>query len=73
MWVQGHSGVQGNEEADRRAGREVYLGSPTAQPDIATPAGIRQAYPIHPKSKHLNWNRQSFFLFLKTHYVHVVP
>lgn len=36
-----------------------WIGKRTARLDIVTPAGIRQAYPIHSKPKHLWWNRQA--------------
>jgi len=58
MWVKGHSGVGGNEEADGRAKREVWMGERMHWPDIVTPAGIRQAFPLHDRAPgHLQWNR----------------
>jgi len=50
MWVRGYQGESGNEEADRMAKREVRMEERMHSPDIATPAGIRQAYYIHPKA-----------------------
>jgi len=33
-----------------------YLGGEMYEPDIATPAGIKQAYPMHPKAPaHMRW------------------
>jgi len=49
-WVRGHQGIEGNEEADARAKREVEMGYRILRPDIATPAGIRQTYPTQPKA-----------------------
>ena len=46
MRVRGHSGVKGNEQADRRAGTAAVAGQMMLEPSIATPAGIRQAYPL---------------------------
>jgi len=58
MWVKGHDGVQGNEEADARAKAEVKRGRRMHKPDIATPAGIRQQFRPHAKAPaHLRWNR----------------
>jgi len=60
MWVKGHGGVEGNEQADSRAKREVWMGERMHWPDIATPAGIRQTYPLHGKApEHLSWPRQA--------------
>ena len=59
IWVKGHSGVRGNEEADRRANLIAYEGRVVGRPDRVTPAGIRQEFPIHTKPKHLGWSRQS--------------
>ena len=57
MWVKGHDGVEGNEEADARAKRGVREGKRMHKPDIATPAGIRHAFRIHGKTPaHLGWN-----------------
>ena len=58
MWVRGHQGVRGNEEADRRAGMEVELGWRMQKIVIAaTPAGIKQEFPIYPKAlAHLKWS-----------------
>jgi len=48
MWVRGHQGVQGNEEADKRAKREVKAGRKT--PGVATPQGIKQEFPVYPRA-----------------------
>jgi len=57
MWVKGHSGVQGNEAADRTARREVEIGWRTQKKAIATPAGIKQGFPVYPKAPaHMKWS-----------------
>jgi len=49
--------VEGNERADRRAKEEVEMGWRMGRPDIVTPAGIKQDYPIHPKApQHMEWS-----------------
>ena len=60
MRVRGHQEEQGNEDADKMAKQEVWVGQKMHKPDIATPAGIRQAHPIHPKAPpHLKWSREA--------------
>jgi len=60
MWVKGHDGVERNEQADRRAKQEVWIGERMHWPDIVTPAGIRQSYPLHDNAPaHLSWPRQA--------------
>jgi len=57
MWVKGHSGIKGNEEADRMAGRTVRRGRRTQETAVATPAGIKQEFPVYPKAPaHMNWS-----------------
>jgi len=56
MWVKGHDGTKGNEEADKQARREVDMGYRLQKPDIATPAGIKAEFPIYPRApKHIGW------------------
>ena len=56
-WVKGHSGVEGNERADERAKEGVRKGVWRSDPSLATPAGIRQAYQLFQKCKHIKWDR----------------
>jgi len=56
-WVKGHSGVEGNEQADKRAREGVERGVWRSDPSLATPAGIRQAYQLYQKKKHMKWDR----------------
>jgi len=57
MWVRGHTGVRGNEEADRRAKREVEGSEWRCAAGIATPWGIKQEFPIYPRAPaHISWN-----------------
>jgi len=44
MWVKGHQGEEGNEKADRMAKQEVEMGWRMQEREVATLAGIRQAY-----------------------------
>jgi len=50
MWVKGHQGIEGNEKVDERSKEKVEMGWRIHVPDAATPTGIRQAYPMHPKA-----------------------
>ena len=58
MWVRGHAGTKGNEEADRRAKLRAYRGRVMSEPNVLTPAGIRHDHRIHSKGAHLNWTRK---------------
>jgi len=60
VWVRGHQGGEGNERADWRAKVEVEMGWRMNRPDIATPPGIRQEYPIPPKVPlHMGWSTRT--------------
>jgi len=57
MWVRGHTGVQGNEEADKRARGEVMAGEWRSAAGIATPWGMKQDFPIYPRAPaHISWS-----------------
>jgi len=57
MWVKGHNKVEGNEKADRTARRAVKKGKRAQETVIATPAGIKQEFPIYPKAPaHMTWS-----------------
>ena len=58
MCVRGHSGVSGNEMADRKAKLRAYGGRVMNQVSKITPAGIRQDHPIHSRPPHLSWTRR---------------
>ena len=58
LWVKGHSGVEGNEKADKRAKDTVMRAQWMSDPCPATPAGIRQAYPLFHRAPHLKWGRE---------------
>jgi len=49
MWVKGHEGKEGNEMADTRAKKVVWMGEWMHMPDVVTLAGIRK--PIHSTAK----------------------
>ena len=61
IWVKGHSGVKGNEEADTMARKAAWIGRRMTQTSITTPAGIRQSFPMHPKlgRGRKEWSKQA--------------
>ena len=59
-WVKGHSGVVGNELADLRAKREVWIGSRRGDPGVATVSGIKHEFRVTWKSKQVQeWDREA--------------
>jgi len=55
MWVKGHNGTKGNEKADEMAGKTVRRGRRNHEVAVATPAGIKQEFPIYPRAPaHMN-------------------
>jgi len=52
MWVKGHNGTNGSEEADRMDGSL----DPKARNSYT---GWQQAFPIHSKPSHLKWDREA--------------
>ena len=58
MWIRGHAGTKGNEEADRRAKIRAYGGRVMSEASLLTPAGIRHDHRIHSKGDHMNWTRK---------------
>lgn len=59
VWVRGHSGVEGNEEAGNRAKEAARGGKWMLDPSIAIPAGIRLAYPLYTRTPQLEWDREA--------------
>ena len=55
---EGHTGVAGNDAADRKRVWQSTV-EESGYSQTRSPAGIRQEYPIHPKPKHLGWDRKS--------------
>lgn len=69
MWVKGPNGTAGNEMADRRAKDTVMRGQWMSEPGPATPAGMRQAYPLYQRASHLKWDQDELtrLTYLHTH------
>jgi len=64
MWVRGHTGVRGNEEADKRAKEEVEAGERRGAVGVATPRGIKHDFPIYPRAPtHISWSAAALFFF----------
>jgi len=57
VWVKGYSGVEGNEEADKRAKDTVMKGVWNSDRSLATLAGMRQSYPLFRRKPHMKWDR----------------
>ena len=58
MWVKGHAGNKGNEEADKKAKLRAYGGRVMQSANLITPVGIRHDHRIHSKQEHMNWTRK---------------
>ncbi|RPB29655.1 hypothetical protein L211DRAFT_32240 [Terfezia boudieri ATCC MYA-4762] len=59
MWVKSHNVTRGNEQADARAKRITIIGRLMSKPSMTTPAGIRQAYPLHTRTPQTKWDRDT--------------
>jgi len=57
----GHRGIAGNEAADGMARKTGWVGAWMSQPEIATPAGIQQAFPLYSRPAHPKWDREALW------------
>jgi len=48
----------GNELADRKAKETAWIGKRSLKPDIITPAGTQQNFPLFSKFKYKVWDRE---------------
>ena len=56
-----HSGIKGNKKPEKKAESQKHSldRRRVLQPDIVTPAGIRQVFPVHSKPhRYLEWDTQ---------------
>ena len=59
-WVKGHSGVLGNEMADLRAKREVWMGARRGDQNIATAGGLRHEFRVTWETEKVrSWDRDA--------------
>jgi len=60
MWVGGYGGVEDNKRTDARAKMAVFEGRWLLEPSLATPAGLRSAYPLFGgREKYHSWDRDA--------------
>jgi len=53
MWVKGHNGHQGNEQADNKAKETVMVGRRMHKPGIEIPGGTKQSPQTHNNPRHI--------------------